>query len=555
VFYQLLIAGVVLGLIVFYAFEGLFNALLAAVCAIAAAVVAFNFFEPLARAMGDSATGIGLPIALTVLFVAVMEGLRFGATKLLPGMVHFPPLVDRIGGAVLGAVPALVIAGVLAICFRLLPFGPGVMGYRALVAPPTTGQGQLFVEPLWLRPDAFTVGLVDKLSAGALSGGQVFDQIHPDYLAELSGFNDFATATKEPFTGMALDNLTLYGHGEEAPGKPVKWETRTVPARGEFRDPVDKAKRSDVRTPILALTVRVRQLPEEEAAVLTAPQAQLTCRTTDGSIRTIVPQWIAENPKKPSEVLPFPIDKSWMGKVPQNITLIYDLPKDCTPKYLTIKRDTRIDPEIRGDKDKWTVQPYAVPGSPAADINTTWLTSAGWAKAVSPDMPVVLVAKPVSATSPDADVNPKLVGARVTLAPDKSVATARVMGPDMLLREWAIGSPANKLFIPPGRKVVQLKCSPVEKIPAEDWAALLSGAAVTVDDKPVGSVAGLAVIYINKDVRFCYDPAPGARFADFAPDRTDIDRLVLLIVIPADAHAFKLDISKDLKMLVDLGKQ
>ena len=558
-FYQLLILAIVLGLIAFYAFEGLFNALIAAVCAISAAAVAFNFFEPLARAMGDSATAlqIGPAVALAALFVVVMEAARFGATKLVPGMVHFPLLADRIGGAVLGAIPALLVAGVLAISLRLLPFGPSLMGYKSLVSPPT-GQGQLVVEPLWLRPDAFTVGVANTLSAGSLWGGQSFSQVHPDYLAELSGFNDYAGETKDPVTANALEELRLFKPGEKTPvrGALVRGEFRD-PARGEIV-PADWAKRTDART--LALTVCPRRLDDEDAILLAAPQAQLTCRSADGSARMIVPQFIAENPKKPSDVQPFPILNAWRGKAPQNITLFYAVPKDFTPAYLTVKGDTHVEPEIRGEKDTWTVQPAAPQAEPGGGIATTWLISGGWTKAVSAETPVVLIARPSTTTSPDAEVNAQLksAGARVTLTPDRLLATARVAGPESLMSIGA-GSQIIKLSVPVGMKVVQLKCSPGDAIRPADWTALLSTAVMTADDNKPARLAGFAVVYTtNRDERFCYDPAPDAKFADFAPpaDRADIDRLTLLILVPLDAHTLKLDISRELglQMQVDLGR-
>ena len=180
----------VLGITFVHSLFGLYSGLINVFCCITAAAVAFGFVEPL----NQLATGqFGLPgtytepLALVLLFVVTLFVLRFLADTFLRGNVRVPMYVDWIGGGVCGFVIAQLCVGVMVLSFLMLPWGGRVMmfqGYeRAPGDPndPETGRVQFVSQSLWLRSDAFTVGLVNLLSNGSLRGETTFASVYPDF--------------------------------------------------------------------------------------------------------------------------------------------------------------------------------------------------------------------------------------------------------------------------------------------------------------------------------------------------------------------------------------
>jgi len=105
VIFQILILLLVVGLAMFLANEGLYSAVIMALCAIFSAAIAFNFYEPVAGLLTGSIPEHAHAAALAGLFLVPMIVLRILADKLLPGMVHFPYWADRAFGPSPGRSP------------------------------------------------------------------------------------------------------------------------------------------------------------------------------------------------------------------------------------------------------------------------------------------------------------------------------------------------------------------------------------------------------------------------------------------------------------------
>ena len=106
--------------------QGLFSAMIHAGLAIVAALIALNWFEPLAAVL----TGIGLAslgpqtIALMALFILSLLILRELADRLIRGNMNFPLLVDRLGATFFALVGSLVAVGIALIGLQMLPIQP-----------------------------------------------------------------------------------------------------------------------------------------------------------------------------------------------------------------------------------------------------------------------------------------------------------------------------------------------------------------------------------------------------------------------------------------------
>ena len=123
-FGDLIVGGVVLALVAFGVQNGLFLAVLAGMQALLALVFALAFADPLAALL----TTFELPIvyAFPAAFVLLLVGTAV-ATRLVMGgyvpaeVVRFAPIIDKLGGALVGAVAGIILAGTLLIACSIAP--------------------------------------------------------------------------------------------------------------------------------------------------------------------------------------------------------------------------------------------------------------------------------------------------------------------------------------------------------------------------------------------------------------------------------------------------
>jgi hypothetical protein len=188
-----LLLVVIIGAIAFFqATQGLFSALLMTVltlCCAALALgtheyVAITWLAPRWRPDFAMALALGLTFGLSLVL------LRAAADNLIRRACLLPSWVDRIGGAACGLVTGLTIAGVLALCLQLMPFGGSFLGYARVELPvrelpedqtgdPKPPDPTKPEEELWFTPDRFVVGMLGLFSDGLFSGKRSFHDENP----------------------------------------------------------------------------------------------------------------------------------------------------------------------------------------------------------------------------------------------------------------------------------------------------------------------------------------------------------------------------------------
>jgi hypothetical protein len=128
--------------------QGLFRAALQFVNVLLCGLLTFNFWEPLAHSLGSLSPSMD-PYAdalwLATLFVLFFVVLRLATLLLAPTVVAFPPLVQRLGACVFGALTGYLLAGFLICMLQTLPLPERFFGYD-----PGTGMGMHGPDRVWL---------------------------------------------------------------------------------------------------------------------------------------------------------------------------------------------------------------------------------------------------------------------------------------------------------------------------------------------------------------------------------------------------------------------
>ncbi len=211
-----LIVIIFIGLIAYWHFlQGFFSSAISAILAIIAALVAVAYQEEVVALSGGKFNDQANAMALVVLFALTYLILRVIFDKAIPGNVRFPVLLDKVGAPIMGVIAGIFAVGILAIAAQTLPFGPSIAGYQRYpitfdkpIIIRQAGKssdvdavydeidGERFIrnesadsQGLWVGADDMVLGLLKKVSSdeGALSRGQPFSEVHPDYLQELYG--------------------------------------------------------------------------------------------------------------------------------------------------------------------------------------------------------------------------------------------------------------------------------------------------------------------------------------------------------------------------------
>lgn len=187
-FGDLLVVGVILAFAAYGAGSGIFLAVLAGMDALVSLVVALAFAKPLAAWLVavEMPARFAFPAAFGLLLVGTAVAIRLAIGAWVPrDTVRFAPLIDQLGGGLVGAVAGMVVAGALLIAASIAPLPPSLaldgtqlrfdMGTRLLrtfarcVEPKEDPRGQLLEgEP----PAPAATGLVcSELFADANGNG------------------------------------------------------------------------------------------------------------------------------------------------------------------------------------------------------------------------------------------------------------------------------------------------------------------------------------------------------------------------------------------------
>lgn len=140
---------IMLGVAYVYLGEGLFTAFTMFCGVMAAGLFTFNFWEPIANALGGAVSGTFLAgyedaLVMVFLFAAVLGGFRVIANNFAPFQVEYHALLQSLGGAFFGLLTGYLVTGFLICVLQTLPwkqefglgFSPEPGGGLRQVLPP-----------------------------------------------------------------------------------------------------------------------------------------------------------------------------------------------------------------------------------------------------------------------------------------------------------------------------------------------------------------------------------------------------------------------------------
>jgi hypothetical protein len=161
---DLIVIGLVLGLAFLGATSGLFAATLIAMHALVTLVVALGFAQPFAGLLVslDMPPIFAFPAAFGMLAVGIGVVLRLLIGHYVRSdAVEFEPIIEKVGGGLLGGIAGIIVAGTLLVALSIMPLpeslrldptalrfdlGGGVLRTFARVAVPDTAQRKILLE-------------------------------------------------------------------------------------------------------------------------------------------------------------------------------------------------------------------------------------------------------------------------------------------------------------------------------------------------------------------------------------------------------------------------
>jgi hypothetical protein len=123
-FGDLIVGGCVLALVAFGVQNGLFLAVLAGMQVLLTLVVALAFADPLSALLTTFELPVvyAFPAAFGLLLVGTAVATRLAVGGYVPDeVVRFAPIIDKLGGALVGAVAGMILAGTLLIACSIAP--------------------------------------------------------------------------------------------------------------------------------------------------------------------------------------------------------------------------------------------------------------------------------------------------------------------------------------------------------------------------------------------------------------------------------------------------
>jgi hypothetical protein len=123
-FGDLIVGGIVLALVAYGAQNGLFLAVLAGMHALVSLVVALAFADPLSALLVsfELPAAYAFPAAYGLLLGGTAVAIRLAVGSFVPAeVVRFAPMIDKLGGGLLGAVAGIIVAGIFLITCSIAP--------------------------------------------------------------------------------------------------------------------------------------------------------------------------------------------------------------------------------------------------------------------------------------------------------------------------------------------------------------------------------------------------------------------------------------------------
>ena len=128
---DLIVLGLVLGMTYALMSEGLWGAALMFFNVLFAALISFNFYEPVAQLIVDNASfmaNFADLVAMMVLFIVPLLIFRLTTDTLGPAMVRFPTMVYHLGRVAFGAAAAVIMTAMLILAFEAAPVQKKMLG-------------------------------------------------------------------------------------------------------------------------------------------------------------------------------------------------------------------------------------------------------------------------------------------------------------------------------------------------------------------------------------------------------------------------------------------
>lgn len=227
--FSIVVALMVILVAAFWVYQGFFSSAIMFLCTVIACLLAFGFYEQVhALWAANLNAGIGLPLALMLIFLAALLVLRLGTDKMIPDGVRLPVIADRAGGGVCGLFTGLLLVGTSLVAIQMLPIGSSVLGFeRVSVAADGTAEEKGFM----MRPDGFTIGLVNTLSSGSFQGETSFASAKPDFIDDL--YSARANPQPEERVFIPPESLQVKGYWE---ARQIDQVTQRVEGEGLARE-------------------------------------------------------------------------------------------------------------------------------------------------------------------------------------------------------------------------------------------------------------------------------------------------------------------------------
>jgi hypothetical protein len=140
---SLIIVGLILGLTYALTSEGLWGAALMFFNVVFGGMIAFNFYEPLARLLDRTGIGWGFSdtLCLLGLFCVSVGLLRMTTETLAPAMVRFPTPIYHLGRLIFGLGGALVTMAIIILAFHTAPVHKKILSAITYQTKPPFGLG------------------------------------------------------------------------------------------------------------------------------------------------------------------------------------------------------------------------------------------------------------------------------------------------------------------------------------------------------------------------------------------------------------------------------
>jgi hypothetical protein len=142
---MLSVATIVVMLVVAYAYarEGLFTAALMVVNVLAAGLICYNFWEPVAGMLDSMVEGGALDgfqdfLSIVVIFGVTLLLLKLATNYVVDTQLEFHPMLHQFGGAAVGLLVGYLVSGFLISAMETLPWHRNFTGFvvRATGEPP-----------------------------------------------------------------------------------------------------------------------------------------------------------------------------------------------------------------------------------------------------------------------------------------------------------------------------------------------------------------------------------------------------------------------------------